>query len=65
MSKLNLINLAKDEISKEESQKVIGGLICECDGCICNQCVYPEYPSNMSSRTERDTLKTWVRLELP
>lgn len=37
MPKLNLINLAKDEISKEEAQRALGGDNCPCScWCICH-----------------------------
>ncbi len=36
MRKLNLANLAEDELKKEEAQKAKGGLICLCAcSCIC------------------------------
>ena len=58
MSKLNLINLAKDEISNEEAQKVKGGVICTCDTCSCTSwCTTPESPYNIMYRNDRDTVK--------
>ncbi len=35
MRKLNLANLAQDELKKEEAQKAKGGLICYC-ACSCS-----------------------------
>jgi hypothetical protein len=58
MSKLNLIRLTKDEITKEEAQKSKGGLTgcpCPCScGCFCSY-----DPSELQYRPDTD----WVKLE--
>lgn len=58
MSKLNLINLAKDAISKEEAQKAKGGdVICVCE-CLCN-CVCTQFPSSVTFNNTRDSTKVY------
>ncbi len=42
MHKLNLANLAQDELKKEEAQKAKGGVWCPC-GCICSCPVETRY----------------------
>jgi hypothetical protein len=55
MSKLNLIHLTKDEITKEEAQKAKGGGVCACPcTCIC-ECTYE--PRTFQFRSNAENLK--------
>jgi natural product precursor len=53
MSKLNLANLAQNELSKDEAQKTKGGIICYCT-CSCS-CT-PEYKTSDRIAAKTDDL---------
>lgn len=57
MTKLNLANLAQNEVTKDEAQRAKGGLICTCY-CYCECPIETRFDDRTSARAEE---RVWYR----